>query len=392
MRDSEILVLGGGPSGLLIASCLAPEYDITLLERGKVGETEKFWISTNEKLAAHDLTPFVVYRTTRGTVGTFLGRRVVAEGDFSVLDEEGLLRELRRRCESRGVQILEDTPAKNVSWRTERVEIRTPQEVFSTRLAIDATGGMSPIVAAFRQHHIDGFYSIFGEHLQGITLKTGDIVGAEVLTLSRDPLFFEVVPTGTDSAHVVLFQAVERLRPPEDLQGEYEEHVSSNPFFEISAQTEVSPKLGVIPIGRTSKRALPGVLSVGEAGMVQAPLLGTAFNEVLDTAPRIVEAVHESFEETKDGIVSPRPKFSLQKRLNDRLQRKLAHYLLQNGLEGFERLVRFLGNLGPQRAYRLFASRLSGTDWWSVTRAGVVARLGRKQLSPDELRQDLTGD
>lgn len=391
MRKSEILVLGGGPSGLLIASCLAPKFDVTLLERGRIGETEKFWISTDDKLAAHGLTDFVVYRTNAGTVGTFLGNRATATGNFAVLDEKGLLQELRERCELRGVKILEGSPVRSISWRPGSVNVSTPRSTFSTRLAIDATGGASPIAAAFRQHRLNGFYCIFGQHLHGIKLNTRDIVGAEVLTLSREPLFFEVVPTGADSAHVVLFQAVKRLRSPQELQEEYEEHVALNPFFQAGDHTVVSPKLGVIPIGQRSKRALPGLMSVGEAGMVQAPLLGTAFNEVLDTTEEVVGAIQGAFAKKGSGVVSPRARFSRQKRLNDLVQLRLAHFLLHSGLEGFERLVRFLECLGPQTAYNLFASRLAGPDWVSVVRAAILARLTRKELTSEELSKDFSG-
>ena len=385
----QVIVLGGGPAGLLAAAHLAPSLEVMLLERGQIGTTDKFWLSTIERLKLHGLEDCIVHRANRGTVGCFLGPPAVASGEYCVVDEEHLLRTLKNRCASRGVRLREGVAAMSVSWGPNELSVRTTSAEARCRLIVDATGGNSPLALTFRLQKIKGFYSIFGAHLQGVDLLTQDIVGAEVLRLGLPLPLFEMVPTGGESAHVVLFHAVQRLIPPSNLEVSFNEHLCENPFFRMRSSTVATPTLGAIPIGAPSARRLPGVIAVGEAGMIQAPLLGTAFNEVLDTIDPMMNRVLAAFDSQKHGVVSPRVSVSGRKRANDAIQSVLASLLLRGSIEGFERLVRFLHLLGPERAYRLFASRLHGMDWQSIICSAVRARLGRDKLAPQELSHNL---
>src|SRR5207244_2286021 len=107
-----------------------------------------------------------------------------------------------------------------------------------------------------------------------------------------------------------------------------------------------------------------GLLSFGEAGMIQSPLLGAAFNEVLDHASSVGTAIDEAFQKARSGIVRVKVEYPLTKAWNDRLQLMLARKLTDGSLDDFESLVRFLDRLGPERAYHLFCTMLRGPGFF----------------------------
>jgi flavin-dependent dehydrogenase len=91
MRDTEVLVVGGGPSGLLAASKLSLRHKVALIERGKPGTTNKFWVTTERRLTKHDLSMCVLSKRGHMSASTFLGSEAHVEGDFAVVDDSLLL-------------------------------------------------------------------------------------------------------------------------------------------------------------------------------------------------------------------------------------------------------------------------------------------------------------
>lgn len=367
---ADVIVVGGGPAGLLLAGKLGPHLSVTLLERSRIGQTSKFWLTNERRLAKHDLLTAARYTATRATVGTFLGSFAYAEGNFAVVDEAGLLNLLKDRCMRASVRIIENTKVLNVASDDRRLLLQTTSGPYQARLVIDASGGGSPFAATFRLHRLEGFYSVYGAHLKDLRLASEDIVGAHIVHFGHPTPLFEVIPTGPTSAFCVVFLASRNVVEPAKLNSIFQEHVEHNPFFKAEQSIGTSDlKMGVIPIGSAAPRKVPGILPVGEAGMLQSPLLGAAFNEILEYGDLITEAVLTAFSKHRRGIVTPQVRFSILKAINDRIQLMLVRHLLDGTLDSFERLVRFMGELGPTCAYQLFCTQLNWSDVPSLLKA-----------------------
>lgn len=378
---------------MLLATRLSGRLRVAVLEKAQFGETTKFWLTNHERLARHGLEDCIRFSTNRAVVGTFVGSPAVAIGSFAVVDEARLLGALVQKCREQGIMLLEKTEALSFCRERDSLRVETSRGRVTTRLIVDATGGSSAIAATFRLHRLLGFYSIFGAHLDDLTLKSNDVVGAYVIRLGDPPPLFEVIPTSATSAFVIVFLASRRLHSPASLRSSFDDHVHRNPFFLCnSTYKPSSPKFGAIPIGQSTRRVIPGLLSCGEAAMIQSPLLGAAFNEVLDHTDPIANAVDGAFRRTTSGIVSVTVKYPIAKRLNDTLQAMLARKLTDGSLEDFERLVRFLDKLGPKRAYELFCTNLNVAGIITAVRlASMLARespfkAARSEVGPSWLK------
>lgn len=378
-QEVEIVVVGGGPAGLLTAAYLAERHSVALIERGVLGETTKYWATSQRRLEKHGLGDCVLYRPSSMIVGTFLGSYLKISGDLVVVDDHLLMKHLVERCRLRGVLLVQQCSLLNISWSDTRLHVQTTLNSYVTRLVVDASGGLSPIAATFRLHKLYGFFSVYGALLRNIKLNTKEMVLAYVEHLGDPPPIIEVYPCGHDTAYCCVFLYSKQLMSPHNLEATFRTYCSHNSFFSISDQTEmVMPKMGAIPIGRVRRQHLAGILPMGEAGLVQPPLLGSAFNEVLEYCQEVCSHISRILRDTSGIPTKPSYPYPLLKRLQDRLQLRLMRALLNGNVEAFERLVRIMSKLPSETVYDFCSNELS---WKKVL--GTVMRaplyLTRKQ-------------
>lgn len=393
----DIIVIGGGPAGLLIARSLAPRLRVVLLEKRRIGETQKFWLTIRERLERHGLQHCITYSAPRVTAGTFLGELAPTYGDFCTVDEGLLLTTLAQQCTELGVCVKENAEVLSIAWRTNGVKVISSNGSYRARLIIDASGSVSPVASTFRLHKLRGFFSVYGAHIKGIHLNSTDIIGAHVIRLGHPPPIIEVIPTGLDSAFCIIFVAAKSIVDPTSLSAQFHSHVANNPFFTACDLQIINEKMGAIPIGWLRSRQLPGVMPFGEAAMVQAPLLGAAFNEVLEYLEFAAAAVTEAFHNPKPGPINVQVKYPFRKSVNDYLQMLLVKQILDGNIEKVEALVKFLGALGSDRSYRLYSGHLGFRDSVALTYAFLKSflqigksGLNRSQVASNEISDDFT--
>lgn len=370
---TDIVVMGGGPTGLLLATKLGFHLSVRVIERNQLGQTSKFWLTSEERLIRHDLGAATQYRSKRATLGTFQGSFAYAEGNFAVINDKILLDLLLERCRESNVRLVQNTKVLSIAQNNRQLLVDTTAGTYHTRMVLDASGGGSPFAATFRLHRLEGFYSIYGGHLQNITLRNDDIVGAHILHFGHPAPIFEVIPTSPTSAFCVIFVIAKNVVAPEELRVSFDEHVKYNPFFSVGNYDPqaIDLKMGLIPIGRMSNRKTPGIVPVGEAGLLQSPLLGAALNEILEQGDRITKSILDAFNTQNKAIISLQVEMPVAKVINDRLQLHLVRPLLDGTLHSFERFVEFLREVGPERSYRLFGTQLRWADAPLIGRAAA---------------------
>lgn len=367
MTDVDILIAGGGPAGLLAAELLASRWRVALIDRGILGETTKYWVTSERRLKIHGLADCVLHKARALVVGTFLSGPVRATGDLVVVADQLLLTRLLNRCRVSGVMLTEDCTLLNIKWTEKALYVQTTAGGFCARLLVDATGGLSPIAATFRLHRLDGFYAVYGGYLRDINLYSPDIVLAYVDHLGDPPPIFEVIPCGDSSAYCAVFTYSRQLVQPPSLEKTFDTYCRHNHFFSTTADTVLGPtKTGAIPIGRRTSRQLPGVAAIGEAALAQPPLLGTAFNEILEYCKPICSRLSSALAGTAGVPTSVNFRYPLLKRVQDRLQLEMTRLLLHGNVEAFDRLTRFTRHLPDSALYNLCSNEMTWPQFIST--------------------------
>jgi 2-polyprenyl-6-methoxyphenol hydroxylase-like FAD-dependent oxidoreductase len=370
VRPFDILVVGGGPAGLLTAAELSERHRVALIDSRRLGQTSKFWVTTRRRLQKYELQDCVLSTPTRMTAGTFLGGHVAVDGDFAVVDDKRILEVLIERCRQRNVLLVENCSLISLKWYADHIQAHTTVDSFDVRAIIDASGGSSPIASTFRLHRIDGFYAVYGCELKNIEMNSQDIVLGHVAQLGDPPPIFEVVPTSENSAYCVVFIFSRSLLAPDVLAASFERHCRHNPFFSLTTRTERGEqKAGAIAIGHRYRRRLPGVLSVGEAAMIQPPLMGTAFNEALEHTRSICHHLSHGLLNANLVADTTGPIYPLLKRAQDHLQLVLAKRLITGNVEAFDATLRAVATLPNNIAFNFFSNELT---WAQLLRLSLL--------------------
>jgi hypothetical protein len=303
-------------------------------------------------------------------LGTFLGGQAEIHGDLVVVDEDMLLRELVDRCRKAGVILIDHCELLNISWSKHWIHVRGSSQSFDSRLLVDCMGDNSPVASTFRPHRIHGFYSIVGAHLSRIKLKSGQIVLSYVSSLGNPALILEIAPTGNDSAYCALYTCSRQLVSVHRLDSAFREYCERNPFFELTATTRVDRgKSGAITIGRPGRRRLPRVVFLGGAALVQPPLLGSGFNEILEASGQTWDKLSLALAHDSTNFFPTTAFYPLLKRAQNRFQLALAGKILQENVEELDWLIRFVATLPPQQAFNLCSNELTWTQLlWLIPR------------------------
>jgi 2-polyprenyl-6-methoxyphenol hydroxylase-like FAD-dependent oxidoreductase len=276
------------------------------------------------------------------------------------------------------------TDGANVSairWVDRDLEVHWGPSHLRTRLLIDCSGGSSAIASTFRLHKLTGFFTIYAEHRTGLTFPPDTMVTAQASVLGHPPVFFELMPTGHDSAFCIAFTATRRAQRFEQLEATLREQLAGREFVVAAPESEITHRArGVIPVGRM-KRHLPGLASFGEAAMLQPPLLGTAFNEVLEYAHSVAEQVIEALEQHR--VRSFYPRYRLAKHFNDSLQWWFAKRLIDASVEDIDYLVRLSAHIPPETLFALYSNEMSFGQFLASVRdvaAGLLSEFRRVSL------------
>lgn len=163
MLSRDVVVAGGGVSGLLIASALASEYSVCLIEQCDSLPRNKYWLTDEKSLKwnphlevcvnrRYDFLDFVAYDGLTATI----------KGNYCLWDTEKLVKQLAQDLLSRGGQILTGHRLYSLSYTHDGISIRANSQTIKAKLLIDCMGFGSPLVGAKDIATIKGYYILHG--------------------------------------------------------------------------------------------------------------------------------------------------------------------------------------------------------------------------------------
>lgn len=364
----DVLVLGGGISGLLLASELAGRCRLTLVEQQASLPTHKYWLTSAGSLIGNDeLRPcldsfyssldFLAYDDTLTRI----------EGSFPLWDTRKLVTYLEQKTRSQGGTILTDR--RFYSYRRERegILVRIDRESLRCRLLIDCMGHESPIVTAEGVLELQGYYVLLGKTLPLVSPLAP--VGLHNVMLEKTPTYLEVFPTRDDRAHVVLILAAREAGSRSILAQRLAYILRRShyaPHFEVGTREEQG-LFGIVPVGHLRRRALDRIFFFGEAGQFNPATSATGLTRLLYTYRQVAAFLLERLgaDQLNQAQLVPRsiPAMSL---LNRTLQEALFEHLLNYTSRDFKRLVEDLGRFDPRVVSELIFGELSFAHGWTT--------------------------
>ena len=345
MLSVEIVVAGGGVSGLLIASALASESSVLLLEQCDSVPRNKYWL-TDEKAFDknpqfqtcvdnwYDYLDFVAYDglTTRVT------------GRYCLWDTEKLIGQLVGELSRCGAQVLTGHRLYSLSQTRDGILVRANTQAIRTRLLIDCMGFGSPLVGAKGIATITGYYVLHGCEVgvKGVVAP----IALDNVVIDQHPTFFELFPTSKGTAHAAIILPSRQYKPDRSIKAElsfilHKSHYSEHIVCEPSAKHK--SYFGIVPVGRLHEPALDRIVFFGEAGQTNPAASATGLTRMLHTYEDLAESLRQCLRKDtlrRKDLLRAIPQYMSP--INRLFQERLFESLLSFDSDDFRFLVREL--------------------------------------------------
>jgi flavin-dependent dehydrogenase len=342
MLSTDVVIAGGGVSGLLMASALSSKCSVVLLEqhdslpRNKYWLTEEIAVRENPQLGAcvdrkYDFLDFVAYDGLTATV----------KGDYSLWDTNKLLGQLEQDLKSAGVNVLTGHTLYSYSEGRGAIIVRANSEEIRAKLLIDCMGFGSPIVGAKGIATIRGYYIVHGCEV-GVT---GSIrpIGLDNVAINRQPAFFELFPTSKGTAHAAIILPSRQYKPDRSIKSELMFILRKSHYSEqICCEHSPSQKsyFGIVPVGHLRTPALDRIVFFGEAGQANPAASATGLTRMLLVYRQLAESLERCIERDelqKKDLLRSIPDY--MSKMNRVFQEILFESLLSFDSDDFRALV-----------------------------------------------------
>lgn len=341
---AEVVVLGAGVAGLLIASELASRHDVLVLERANALPSSKFWLTDRGSVRANpELASALDCAYSTMAFTAYEGTSYVVPGDFCMWDSDRLLAALTARLTARNGRLAFGQRFYSLATDSRTATVYANDQRIDCELVIDCMGVGSPIIYAKSVVDVLGFYLLYGA-----TFPAREPIAPVVLhnmMLSHQPGWIEAFPTSDDRLHLVLIVPTAQLRPASDLKADFTFIATNSPYARAIDGSGHERRFlgGVVPVARMRRRSLDRVFFFGEAGQVNPAASATALTRMLyhyrSIAEHLSDCLHHDDVKAETLAAGATPTVGP---FNTRLQRALFRSILQWNSDDYLRIVREL--------------------------------------------------
>ncbi|MEG4015077.1 MULTISPECIES: FAD-binding oxidoreductase [unclassified Microcoleus] len=312
------IVIGGGTLGILIGTALAVRgWRVALLERGILRGREQEWnISRKELDAFLELNLLTAAEIDKAIATEYNPARISFANTPDIwvrdvlnigIDPVYLLETLKQKFLQAGGKLFENTPFKTATIHPNGVAVEsaitdspTAENLFKTRLFLDAMGHFSPIVRQARQgKKPDAVCLVVGTCAQGYPKnETGDIFASFTPMQNQCQYFWEAFPA-RDGRTTYLFTYIDADTERFSLETLFEEYLRLLPQYQNLKLEQLKFQralYGFFPCYRQSPLKMPWnrILPVGDSSGSQSPLSFGGFGAMVRHLKRLTLGIDEA--------------------------------------------------------------------------------------------------
>lgn len=293
MLKPDVVVAGGGISGLLIASSLASVCSVLLIEQRDYLPSNKYWLTDQ---AAADENPFLAHCVDRRydfldfVAHDGLSARLC--GSYCLWDTGKLINELAQKFSRQGGTVRTGVRLYSISQKGDGIVVRANSDTIQARLLIDCMGFGSPLVGAKGAARISGYYVVHGREVC-LRREIGP-VGLDNVIISQRPAFFELFPTSKQTAHAAVILPCRQYVEARSLKSDLDFILLKSHYAQYFACDNAHTRksyFGIIPVGRLVHPALDRIIFFGEAGQANPAASATGLSRMLRTFKAVTVAV-----------------------------------------------------------------------------------------------------
>ncbi|MGB8700819.1 MAG: FAD-binding oxidoreductase [Thermosynechococcaceae cyanobacterium] len=313
-------IICGGTLGVLLGVVLVQQgWRVAIIERGELRGRQQEWNTSRHELQVLvDLELLSPAQLEQAIASEFNPNRIAFHGGptFWVrdvlnvgVDPVYLLDCLKHCFLDLGGILLEHTAFERATVHPDGVCVQAGGRSHTAKLAIDAMGHFSPIVAQARSGQCpEAVCLVVGTCAKGIPAgTTGDLMVSLAPIEEGNQYFWEAFPA-RDGRTAYLFTYADVKAPQPSLVDMFAHYLQALPDYQGVAQADWHPQralFGLFPSYRQSPLVLPWarMVAVGDSSGCQSPLSFGGFGAMLRHLRRFSQGLHEAL--SSDALSQP---------------------------------------------------------------------------------------
>ncbi len=382
-HEFDIIVAGGGPAGLSVASEMAKKgHRVLVLEKETAGQTKRSWF----------VPPFVLDGETRqfsyGGVTRFLAAtysgaktqwRAKLYPAYPYIDEKKILPYWVEVIEKNGSAIMNNTEYLRHDISDGRVSVTTTKGIFTAALLLDASGYDSPVIKQLKMED-DSYYwwSVYGAVLDmPLTggLETGDYMMWQTFkdtnpnpkaSLAHGRPVFEYEVLGPNRVFALLLFLRKKQVTKEAMKPLFERMLrredSTAPFHGAKM---IEEKFGWYPSGEVSQnKAADRVAFIGDAGCWTTPC-GWGMTFILQNYKTYAGKLDETIKAGRldAEALQAIPALRVTEEFQVVFDKLVMHFLSNAPAPMLDKFINFFNQIDPILCERMFTLTLTKEDF-----------------------------
>jgi flavin-dependent dehydrogenase len=376
--EADIVVLGAGISGLLLAAELSRSHKVVVVEKEKPQQQqEKYWVTPSDvpidPLGGH-IDQKYQFMDFIGFDGTY--RRV--HGELILWDGAGITAHLYNRAAEGGCRFLFEHHFFSFQRSHKRITVQCEETEIECSLIVDCMGWQSPFGLSFSLVTMKGYYFAVGAELE--MHQPLDPVCLHNIRLGPQARYIEIFPRSNGRAYVSLIAPLSHLDSRKEVSREFHFILDHTPYRSKFSRSKASrPLFGIVPVGAIRRRSIDNVYFFGEAGFTHPAATGACLTPMLRSlravAGGLSDCVTEGRLDARD-LATVGPGLT---RLNQRFQLNLYSEVLSWTSAEFSSVLKKLEGVDDEIISRVLFGNI---DMSSILTAKNIVNLARNRNWP----------
>jgi len=365
-EDFEVIILGGGVAGLLLASEISKTLDTVVIEKEAEIPLRKYWLTNKKSVDKNPQLKHCLdnYFTFMDFISYDL-TKYRCYGDFYLWNTEKLISHLRDIILNNRGLIITGHRFYGYKYYKDRITIFANNNQYSGKLVIDCMGYSSPIISNMQVVDILGYYMLYGAILK--TRKPIPPIGLFNTLMHSHPKYIEVFPKSNGYANAIIISPEKVFDTNSGLVEDFTFIINKSALSEYfyrqqSGEYELG---GIIPIGRLRTQALRRIYFYGEANQLNPATTATGLTRILYSYKEISGLLMDLIAKNK---LEQRDLNKIEIEYLSRLNRNFQLYLFKDVLKwnssDFRRLIWYMNKLDNDTIYNIIFGDLAALDLW----------------------------